>query len=208
VTTSFSGSYVNGETITVSGTGFPTRSADPSGLEILQCSSAVIGAPDASDSYCDGSTLNPLPILTNSSGAFSAAYTLSQLSATGGSNINCDATNPCTLWVGEDHQNDFTNSTDTAFSSSFLFNGVAPTMPSSNSATVAQGASFSGTITASGPPNSVFSVTGGALPSGISLSSGGSLSGTTYAAPGPYTISVRANNGVGTATQSFTLTVS
>ncbi len=206
VTTSFSGSYADGETITVSGTGFPSRSANPSGMEILECSSAVTTALDASDAYCDGSTLNPLAIDTNSSGSFSGSYTVSALSTSNGSNINCDATDSCVLWVGENYQSDFSDPATTAFSHTFLMNGAAPVFTSTNSATFSQGPSHSFSVTASGPPNSVFSETG-ALPAGVTLSSSGVLSGSTGAAARSYPITITANDGVGTATQNFTLTV-
>ena len=70
------------------------------------------------------------------------------------------------------------------------------------------GTAGSFTVTATGYPAPTFSETG-VLPSGVTLSSGGSFSGTP--APGTggtYVITITASNGIGTnATQTFTLTV-
>ena len=66
---------------------------------------------------------------------------------------------------------------------------------------------YSFTYATSGYPVPTFSVTAGALPSGLSLSSAGVISGTPTAS-GVFTGTVTASNGVGTAaTQNFTITV-
>ncbi len=204
--TALSSSYVNGNTITVSGTGFPTRSADPSGLEIIECSAAVVTALDASPSYCDGSTQNPLPILTNSSGAFSASYTLSALSTGFGSNITCNPLNPCVLWVGTDYNNDFIDPNNQAFSSSFTVTGSLG-FTSGSTDSMVQGASNPFTFSATGNPSTLspIAVTG-ALPAGITYSHG-VLSGTTYASPASYPLTATVSNATGTVSQNFTLTV-
>ncbi len=68
-------------------------------------------------------------------------------------------------------------------------------------------ASSTFTVTASGYPEPTFSETG-TLPSGVTLSSAGVLSGTPAAGTaGVYPITVTATNSAGTATQAFTLTV-
>ena len=84
----------------------------------------------------------------------------------------------------------------------------APAITSANSTTFMVGTAGSFTVVASGNPAVTFSETG-ALPSGITLSSSGTLSGTPAAGTGgTYTITVTASNGIGSnATQSFTLTV-
>ena len=206
VTTNFSGHYVNGETITVSGTGFPSASADPTGIQIIECADpgGTIGNLPVDDSTCDGSTQNPLPIFSSSSGSFSTTYQISSLSTSDASNINCDATDYCVLWVGVDYQNSFT--ANDAFSAPFELNGTTPSITSGSSATFAQGPQESFQMTGTGSPAPVFSETG-ALPSGITLSSSGKLSGATGANAGTYNVTVTANNGVSTATQSFALTV-
>jgi len=128
------GPYTNGQTVTVSGTGFPTRTADPTGLSIIECMDA--GGSSANlptdDTTCDASTVNPLPVLTDSSGKFSTSYTIQSLSTSGGSAIDCNATNDCVLWVGEDYVNNF-NSND-AFSGPFTVTSPIASTPESPAA--------------------------------------------------------------------------
>ncbi len=125
------GPYTSGQTVTVSGTGFPTRSADPSGLSIIECTDTggLSGNLPTDDSFCDASTANPLPVLTNSSGAFTTTYTLESLSTTGGSSIDCDQTDDCVLWAGVDYVNNF-NSND-AFSVPFTISAPIASTPES-----------------------------------------------------------------------------
>ena len=83
----------------------------------------------------------------------------------------------------------------------------APAITSANSTTFTVGTAGSFTVVASGNPASTFSETG-ALPSGVTLSTGGLLSGTPAAGTGgTYTITITAANGTTNATQIFTLTV-
>ena len=84
----------------------------------------------------------------------------------------------------------------------------APVITSAASTTFAVGTAGSFTATASGYPPPTFSETG-TLPSGITLSSGGVLSGTPAAGTdGTYPITITAQNGVSpSAMQTFTLTV-
>jgi subtilisin-like proprotein convertase family protein len=84
-----------------------------------------------------------------------------------------------------------------------------PTITSANSTTFTPGTNGSFSVTASGYPASTFSETG-PLPSNVTLSPAGSLSGIPAAGTGgTYPITITASNGIGTnATQSFTLTVS
>jgi len=73
--------------------------------------------------------------------------------------------------------------------------------------TAAVGTAYSFAYTASGFPAPTFSHTG-TLPPGLSLSSEGVLSGTPTTAGGPFTGTVTASNGIGTApTQDFSITV-
>jgi hypothetical protein len=91
-----------------------------------------------------------------------------------------------------------------------LFNPglVAPSITSANSTAFAVGVHGSFTVTATGNPAPTFSESG-ALPSGVTFTSAGVLSGT----PGPgtsgnYPIVITAQNGVApNATQNFTLTI-
>jgi hypothetical protein len=121
------GPYTDGQTITVSGGGFPVHSALPSGLTVVECADpgGTVGGLPTDNTTCDGSTVNPLPVNTDASGNFSTSYTLAKLTTTGGvSNINCDSTHFCVLWVGVDFNNSFTGTH--AFSSPFEIS--APTM--------------------------------------------------------------------------------
>ena len=69
------------------------------------------------------------------------------------------------------------------------------------------GTAYSFTYTASGSPAPTFSVTAGNLPTGLSLSTAGVISGTPTAS-GLFTGTVTASNGIGSAaTQSFSITV-
>jgi len=215
VSTNVSGSYSDGETISVWGSGFPTPATDPSGIEILECSDPGGSAANlpADDSSCDGSTLNPLTIPTDSAGKFSGTYTISALSTSGGSNIDCDASDPCVLWVGEDYAADFSDSAHVAFSAPFLVVGSpsTPNITSASSASFSQGPSHSFQFAATGASGGSYAENG-ALPSGITLSSSGKLSGATGAAAGSYplnvTVSVPGSDGTRPgATQMFTLTV-
>ena len=82
----------------------------------------------------------------------------------------------------------------------------APSITSANTTTFTASVAGSFPVTATGSPTPSISETG-TLPSGVTLSSGGLLSGTTTAA-GVYPITITAANGVSPdATQSFTLTV-
>ena len=84
----------------------------------------------------------------------------------------------------------------------------APAITSANNTTFTVGSAGSFTATATGYPAPAFSVTAGTLPSGVTLSSAGILSGTPAAPAGSYPITITASNSVSPiATQSFTLTV-
>ncbi|MBT9331512.1 Ig-like domain repeat protein [Paracidobacterium acidisoli] len=86
--------------------------------------------------------------------------------------------------------------------------GQAPAITSAAGNTFTVGTAGSFTVTASGSPAPTFSESG-ALPSGITLTSSGVLSGTPAAGTGGiYGIIITASNGIGSnAVQSFTLTV-
>jgi len=85
---------------------------------------------------------------------------------------------------------------------------TAPTITSANSAGFAVGVAGTFTVTATGTAPITFTETG-TLPAGVTLSSGGVLSGTPAAGTaGSYPITITASNGtLPNATQNFTLTV-
>lgn len=86
--------------------------------------------------------------------------------------------------------------------------GIAPAFTSANATTFTVGTAGNFNVAANGAPAPAFSFTG-SLPSGVTLSAAGVLSGTPAAATGgTYPITITANNGIApNATQSFTLTV-
>jgi hypothetical protein len=100
---------------------------------------------------------------------------------------------------------DFTGSSD---SSHTLTVDQAPTITSAASATFTVGSNGSLAVTASGYPSASFTETG-SLPSGVTLVTNGTLSGTPAAhTAGSYPIVITADNGIApSATQNFTLTV-
>jgi cyclophilin family peptidyl-prolyl cis-trans isomerase len=70
------------------------------------------------------------------------------------------------------------------------------------------GTAYSFSYTASGSPAPTFALTSGALPAGLSLNPSGAISGTPTTAGGPFTGTVTASNGIGTAaTQAFSITI-
>jgi hypothetical protein len=101
-----------------------------------------------------------------------------------------------------------TNSVDTVDQNFTLNINQAPAITSANATTFIAGAPGSFTVNATGTPAPTFS-TSSALPSGVSLSSGGVLSGTpAIGTGGVWPIVIVAGNGIGVnATQNFTLTV-
>ncbi len=83
----------------------------------------------------------------------------------------------------------------------------APAITSAGHVTFQAGEANSFTVTATGSPAPTFFETG-ALPSGVTFSAGGVLSGTpTTSSAGAYPITITATNGTVNATQAFTLTV-
>ena len=85
--------------------------------------------------------------------------------------------------------------------------GTAPSFTSANSTVFVGGQMGSFAVTATGSPAPTFAFTAGTLPAGITLSPGGTLSGTATQV-GTFTATFTALNGVSpNATQSFTLTI-
>lgn len=85
----------------------------------------------------------------------------------------------------------------------------APAITNTNTTpTFAINAAGSFTVTATGNPAPMFSVTSGTFPGFASLNTTtGAITGTPVSAGGPFTFVITATNSVSTATQSFTLTV-
>lgn len=102
------------------------------------------------------------------------------------------------------------NGVGTTASQSFTLTvNQAPAFTSANSTSFTTGLSNSFTLTASGFPGATFSLASGTLPTGVTLSAAGLLSGNpAEGTEGTYTVTFQASNGIGTAaTQNFTLTL-
>lgn len=126
------GSPKNLQVITVTGSGFPVHDKDPTGLAILECADpgGTVAKLPSSALTCDGSTTSPLQINTDSQGNFTAKYRVFALSTVNAeSNINCNKTHFCVLWVGVDFNGDFLG--PHAFSNAFEVG--APSSPASGS---------------------------------------------------------------------------
>jgi hypothetical protein len=125
----------SGQTLTVSGTGFPAHQQDPTGVQILECSDpggSVANLPTDS-STCDGATQNPLPVNTDANGSFSTQYTFASLqSAHGASNVTCNTNHFCVIWVGIDYNQKFLSGPH-AFSTAFEIGGTQSSNSSSTS---------------------------------------------------------------------------
>ncbi|MGD0735485.1 MAG: putative Ig domain-containing protein, partial [Terracidiphilus sp.] len=149
-------------------------------------------------------TGNPAPTFSITAGTLPSGVTLSTAGVLSGTPAaGTGGTYPITITasngVGTNATQTFTLTVD-----------QAPAITSASSTTFAVGTAGSFSFTATGYPTTMtYSVTAGSLPSGVTLSSAGLLSGTPAAATGgTYPITVTASNGVGTAaTQSFTLAV-
>ncbi len=121
------GNPTNGQTITVTGSGFPARSALPTGLQIIECADpggTLTNLPTDASTGCDGTTVSGGQINTDASGNFTAQYPIALLNS-GNSSINCDPTNFCVLWVGQDFNNSFLSGPH-GFSSAFEIQSVPP----------------------------------------------------------------------------------
>jgi hypothetical protein len=84
--------------------------------------------------------------------------------------------------------------------------GAAPSFTSAAPVGGTYNVAYSHTYTANGAPAPTFAVTSGALPPGLTLSSGGALTGTPTTG-GTFTGVVTASNSIGNATQSFSITI-
>ncbi|HEY5026669.1 MAG TPA: hypothetical protein VII76_16960 [Acidimicrobiales bacterium] len=124
------------QTITVTGTGFPDHVKDPTGMQILECSDpgGTTANLPSTNLFCDGSTINPSQINTTAQGSFTAKYTVYTLNSTHSSNITCDKTHYCVLWVGVDYNQDFYG--PHAFSTPFEVGGAPSGSGSSSSSTI------------------------------------------------------------------------
>ena len=83
---------------------------------------------------------------------------------------------------------------------------AAPVITTTTLTTVTEGTAFSQQVIATGSPTPTFTVTAGTIIAGLSLSSGGSITGTPTT-PGAYDFTVTATNSEGSDVQQYTGTV-
>jgi hypothetical protein len=125
VSLSPAGPYANGQSVTVSGSGF--TGIPPSGLQIIECADpggTTANLPTDASTGCDGTTVSGNQITPDpTTGDFTTTYQVSTLSVSSGSTINCDTSDDCVLWVGEDYNTMFLNGPH-AFSPAFLFSAA------------------------------------------------------------------------------------
>ena len=140
----------------------------------------------------------PAPTFSVTSGALPTGLSLSSAGVISGT---CTATGTFNGVVTA------TNSSGTNTQSfSITVNKVPAFTNGPPTATALVGTAYSFSYTASGTPAPTFSVTAGALPTGLTLSSAGAITGTPTTA-GTYSGTVTATNIAGTATQNFSITV-
>lgn len=89
------------------------------------------------------------------------------------------------------------------FTGSVAASGTAPVITGPQSVSLTQGVPASAQLTASGSTPITWTVTGGAVPAGLSLSSAGVLSGTPTGS-GSYTVTLTATNPFGSNSVTFT----
>lgn len=92
------------------------------------------------------------------------------------------------------------------FTGTIVASGSAPVVSSTALNPLTQGVAFSQTLTAAGSTPITWAVTAGTLPAGLTLSSGGVLSGTPTGS-GAFSFTVTATNGVGGGTKAYSGTI-
>jgi subtilisin-like proprotein convertase family protein len=165
---------------------------------------ATVGQAYAGYTFIADGSPSPTYALAPGSGPLPGGFSLSAAGV-------LSAANPTTAGVFSGIIVRATNSAGTLDTAAFTITvNQAPTITSANSTTFTVGTNGSFQLTASGFPASfTFSNTGTALPSGVTLSSSGLLSGIPDSGTGGvYILTFQVSNGVSPAgTQSFTLTV-
>jgi hypothetical protein len=189
------GPYVDQQSITVSGSGFPTPSQDQTGLQILECSDpggTTANLPTDPMVGCDATTLNPLQINTDSGGDFSTSYTMALLNPSD-STINCDSSDECVLWVGVDYNNAFLSGPH-AFSEAFNITTNTSTTTTESTTTTTEPGATTTTSSEATTTTSSEATTTTSQPEQTTTSQAGTTTtsvpgGTTTTAPGQTTTS-------------------
>lgn len=147
---------------------FRLTAQDPTGLQIIECSDpdgSTANLPTDPSEGCEGITVNPSQINTDSAGRFHTSYLIAALSSSAGtSSIDCDATHECVLWVGTDYNNAFLNGPH-AFTTPFRVTASSAVSPAPTTAAASPSTTVSGTSVAPGAPTSDTAASGGTLAS-------------------------------------------
>ncbi|HEY5025781.1 MAG TPA: hypothetical protein VII76_12460 [Acidimicrobiales bacterium] len=152
------GPFTDGQTITVSGTGFTGILA--TGLQIIECSDpggTTANLPMDAASGCDGTSVSGNQINPSTTGTFSTQYPIELLNASN-SSILCDATDECVLWVGEDYNGEFLSGPH-AFSAPFEIGSTTTTTTTTSptGTTTTTSTTTTSTTTTSTPPTTTTS---------------------------------------------------
>jgi hypothetical protein len=151
-------------------------------------------------SFAYTATGNPAPAFTVTSGAPPTGLTLSGAGVLSGT-PTAGGTFTGTVSASNGISPNATQNFSIVISNIIAFTCTPPT------ATGVKGQAYSFTYSASGSPTPTFAVSSGALPTGLTLSSAGLLSGTPTAG-GTFTGAVTASNGVSSsALQNFTIVI-
>ena len=205
INVSVPGNSGNGNSVSASGAG-ATNTATASTSVTIDMPPAFTSAASTTftvgtaGSFTVTASGNPAPSFTET-GALPTGVTLTTAGLLSGTPAaGTGGSYPITITAGNGTTNGTQNFTLTV--------DQAPAITSAASTTFTVGTAGSFTVTASGNPASTFTESG-ALPSGVTLTTAGLLSGTPAAGTGgSYPITITASNGViPAATQSFTLTV-
>ncbi len=172
---------------------------------------AIVGVPDPPTGVSATSGLGEATVSfaapANDGGAAIDGYLITV--APGGTTFSC-AASPCTvtgLTGGQAYtfgvQAHNTYGYSTTASSAAITAGLAPSPPTGFSSTPVVGAAYSDSVSAAGYPAPTFSVTGGALPVGLSLDgTTGVVTGTPTTA-GAWSVTITATNTYGSAPTTF-----
>jgi subtilisin-like proprotein convertase family protein len=165
----------------------------------------VVGSPVST--FNVKATGSPAPTITESGDTLPSGITFNPGTSTG-QLTTAQLTGTPNVGMGKIYTLTFTalNSIGKAVQTFLLTVKEAPQITSNPSTTFLAGTAGSFTATATGFPKPTFTHTGG-LPTGVTLSAAGLLSGTPTG-PGTFTVTLIASNGtLPNATQTFTLTV-
>jgi hypothetical protein len=203
--TSAAGYVVEYGDLAYGSTGFTGTFSDDSSV-------AIVGVPDpptaVSATSGQGQATVSFAAPANDGGASIDTYLITV--SPGGATVSC-AASPCTvtgLTGGDSYtfgvQAHNTYGYSTTASSSAITIGLGPASPTGMTTTAVVGQAYADSVSAAGFPAPTYSVTGGALPGGLSLDgTSGAITGTPTTA-GAWSVTITATNTYGAAATTFT----